>query len=89
MPIIIKTHMVAGMGIECWLVTGDNRRTAHCIASLVGIPSENVFSEVLPSEKARKVAQLQAKALFSLPQPCGKHLIFKTGLYCRHGRRWH
>lgn len=49
------------MGIESWMVTGDNRRTAHSIASLVGISPLNVFAEVLPSEKARKVVELQSK----------------------------
>ncbi len=49
------------MGIESWMVTGDNRRTAHSIASLVGISPLNVFAEVLPSENARKVVELQSK----------------------------
>lgn len=53
--------MFADMGIESWMVTGDNRRTASAIASLVGIPPQHVFAEVLPSEKARRVAELQAK----------------------------
>ncbi|MHA2031082.1 MAG: heavy metal translocating P-type ATPase, partial [Candidatus Kariarchaeaceae archaeon] len=46
-----------GMGIDVWMVTGDNSRTAHAIAKQVGI--DNVFSEVMPAEKASKVKELQ------------------------------
>jgi len=42
-------------GIESWMVTGDNERTARAIASQAGI--KNVLSEVLPDEKATKVKE--------------------------------
>lgn len=45
------------MGILAWMVTGDNRRTAHAIASQVGI--DHIFAEVLPSQKSKKVNELQ------------------------------
>lgn len=45
------------MGINVWMVTGDNNRTANAIAKQVGI--DNVFSEVMPAEKASKVKELQ------------------------------
>ncbi len=44
-----------GMGLS--LLTGDNRRTALAIAQQVGIDS--VEAEVLPSQKAEKVIELQ------------------------------
>lgn len=44
-------------GIEPWMVTGDNRRTAAAIASQLGMT--RVFAEVLPNEKAAKVEELQ------------------------------
>lgn len=45
------------MGIEAWMVTGDNRRTAEAVAKQIGI--KNVMAEVLPGQKAEKVRQLQ------------------------------
>jgi len=45
------------MGIEVWMMTGDNTRTARAIAHTVGI--ENVMAEVLPEQKAEKVAALK------------------------------
>jgi Cu+-exporting ATPase len=47
--------------IEVWMVTGDNKRTAHAIASSLGI--ENVFAEVLPQHKLEKVEELQRRGL--------------------------
>ncbi len=47
------------MGVEVWLITGDNKRTAEAIAGLVGVRSENVMAGVLPGEKAKKIKDLQ------------------------------
>jgi P-type Cu+ transporter len=46
-----------GMGLSCWLVTGDNKRTAEAVARHVGV--DNVIAEVLPGQKSEKVRQLQ------------------------------
>jgi Cu+-exporting ATPase len=45
------------MGIECWMASGDNRRTALAIAREAGIV--HVLAEVKPEEKAAKVRQLK------------------------------
>lgn len=44
-------------GIEVWMITGDNNRTAATIGDAVGI--KNIMAEVLPGEKAQKVRELQ------------------------------
>ncbi len=44
-------------GIRVVMLTGDNRATAKAIADKVGIAE--FFAEVLPEEKAKKVAELQ------------------------------
>lgn len=45
------------MGIEVYLVTGDNRRTAEAVAEKAGI--KNYKAEMMPSEKADFIAGLQ------------------------------
>lgn len=49
------------MGIEVWMLTGDNERTAKTIADQVGV--KNVMAEVLPEDKARKVLELKEQGL--------------------------
>jgi Cu2+-exporting ATPase len=45
------------MGVEVVMLTGDNQATASRIAATLGIDS--VIAEVLPADKAAKVAELQ------------------------------
>jgi Cu+-exporting ATPase len=49
-----------GLGLRPILLTGDNTAAARAIAAEVGIDPADVIAEVLPSEKVRKVSDLQA-----------------------------
>ena len=44
-------------GLEIWMLTGDNKRTAEAIAKEAGI--ENIMAQILPQDKAKKVAEFQ------------------------------
>ncbi|PHH71263.1 hypothetical protein CDD82_6660 [Ophiocordyceps australis] len=49
-------------GIQVWMLSGDNVTTARAVAQRVGMEPDQVLAEVLPSEKAAKIAHLQAAA---------------------------
>lgn len=46
------------LGIDTYMITGDNKRTASAIASSVGI--KNVIAEVLPEQKESEIRKIQA-----------------------------
>jgi len=50
---VAKLHQ---MGIKIVMLTGDNTATAHAVAASVGITE--VFAEVLPQDKDKKIAEL-------------------------------
>lgn len=56
----VVTHLHE-MGLEVWMVTGDQRAAAEHIACETGIPRERVLAEVSPQGKAEAIARLQAE----------------------------
>ncbi|PSO47839.1 MAG: copper-translocating P-type ATPase [Cyanobacteria bacterium SW_9_44_58] len=47
------------MGFQVMLLTGDNQRVASAIAQQLNLPTENVFAEVHPEEKAQVIQSSQ------------------------------
>jgi Cu+-exporting ATPase len=52
---VVKT--LEKMGIQVYMLTGDNRRTAQAVADRVGI--KNVIAEVLPENKAAEIEKMK------------------------------
>lgn len=49
------------MGIQCMMLTGDNKQTAAYVAGELGL--DDFFAEVLPDEKANKIKEVQQRGL--------------------------
>jgi Cu2+-exporting ATPase len=49
------------MGIQCMMLTGDNKQVAAWVAEEIGL--DDCFAEVLPEDKANKVKEVQSRGL--------------------------
>lgn len=55
-------HVVASLqqsGIDVYMCTGDNEKTARAVAASLGIPASNVMANVLPHQKAEFIRSVQ------------------------------
>eukprot|EP00537_Pseudo-nitzschia_pungens_P018811 CAMPEP_0172409882 /NCGR_PEP_ID=MMETSP1061-20121228/76589_1 /TAXON_ID=37318 /ORGANISM="Pseudo-nitzschia pungens, Strain cf. pungens" /LENGTH=1009 /DNA_ID=CAMNT_0013146047 /DNA_START=313 /DNA_END=3342 /DNA_ORIENTATION=+ len=52
-------YLTETMGVDVWMVTGDNSRTAFAIAQQLSLRSDRVIAEALPAAKVEKVRELQ------------------------------
>jgi P-type Cu+ transporter len=48
-------------GIEIYMLTGDSKKTAEAVASMLGI--KNVVAEIMPEDKSRIISELKEKGL--------------------------
>ncbi|WEJ95062.1 hypothetical protein PSN45_002571 [Yamadazyma tenuis] len=55
----IIDHLQNQLGIECWMITGDNCVTAQAIGSELGLDSEHIVSGVLPDEKQMHIKRIK------------------------------
>ncbi|NIT14267.1 MAG: cadmium-translocating P-type ATPase [Candidatus Dadabacteria bacterium] len=49
------------MGIQCMMLTGDNRQVAKWVSEEIGL--DEYFAEVLPDEKSAKIREVQSRGL--------------------------
>ncbi len=49
------------MGIECMMLTGDNRHVAEWVSGELGL--DDYFAEVLPHQKSEKIKEIKARGL--------------------------
>ncbi|KAK5153520.1 hypothetical protein LTS14_007691 [Recurvomyces mirabilis] len=66
-PIRPESHFViqslARQGVDVWMLSGDNPKTACAVGAMVGIPGEHIIAGVLPEQKAEKIQYLQRSQL--------------------------
>ncbi|KAH8695503.1 putative copper resistance-associated P-type ATPase [Talaromyces proteolyticus] len=58
-----SSHVIAELqkcNIAVYMCTGDNERTAHAVASGLGIPPSNVVANVMPAQKAEFIHKVQS-----------------------------
>lgn len=56
----VISYLQDKLGIECYMITGDNKVTADAIGAELGILAENIVAEVLPDDKQEQVKRIKA-----------------------------
>ena len=51
------------LGLDVWMITGDNEATARAVAAQVGISPDHVMADVLPGDKDAAIQRLQGEGL--------------------------
>jgi Cu+-exporting ATPase len=54
-------EQLKALGLDVWMLTGDNLATAEAVAKQAGIDAGHILADVLPGQKADKVRELQAR----------------------------
>jgi Cu+-exporting ATPase len=57
-------NTLTSMGLDIWMITGDNRTTAESIADEFDIPKNRVIAGVMPADKVSKIKELQELGQF-------------------------
>ena len=50
---------IRALGLEIYMITGDNKKTAFSIGKTLQIDEKHILAEVLPNEKAQTIEKLQ------------------------------
>jgi Cu2+-exporting ATPase len=53
--------ILKSMGIQCMMLTGDNRQVAKWVSEELGL--DDYFAEVLPHEKSEKIKEVQSRGM--------------------------
>ena len=56
------SHLIRALhshGFSIFIMTGDTRSAATAVAEFVGIPASNVYSSLLPHEKAKRIKRIE------------------------------
>ena len=69
-------------GIKVFMLSGDHALTAAAVGTKLGIPEENIFSGIMPTEKAEKIRYLQ-RTLRSRRTRQGKPSVFSKQRWTR------
>ncbi|OIW24986.1 heavy metal translocatin [Coniochaeta ligniaria NRRL 30616] len=64
-PVVEELHR---LGVDVWMISGDNPTTAQAVGAMVGISPDHIIAGVLPEQKADKIKYLQRSQVKSSPQ---------------------